>query len=124
MRIVAALAGNSFSFFFLTKKMEGGGDKFSTLWPSGVMLSLSENVLMFVFLSVCLSVFPSQFLTPLNSLFVPTSQSPISKHFRYSESLGKSNGKKWSQIVKLLLIKVVNCHTFFYLFFFWQILPS
>ena len=43
--------------------------------------------------------------TPVKGLFspLPEVQCPIS--FRYLESLGKSNGKKWSQIVKLLLIK-------------------
>ena len=33
-----------------------------------------------------------------NGLFAPTSRSRISKIFSDSESLGKSNGKKWSQI--------------------------
>ena len=33
-----------------------------------------------------------------NSLFAPTSRSRMSNIFRDSESLGKSNGKKWSQI--------------------------
>ena len=33
-----------------------------------------------------------------NCLFAPTSQSRTSNIFRDSESLGKSNGKKWSQI--------------------------
>ena len=46
--------------------------------------------------------------TPFKRLFAPTSRSPMSKLFRYSESLGKSNGKKWSQIWKLLLIKGVK----------------
>ena len=38
------------------------------------------------------------FLVFLNGLFAPTSQSRMSNIFRDSESLGKSNGKKWSQI--------------------------
>ena len=38
----------------------------------------------------------------------PTSQSQMSKTFRDSESVGKSNEKKWSQIGKLLLIKGVR----------------
>ena len=40
----------------------------------------------------------SVFLTPFNGLFAPTSQSQMSKLFIFSESLGKSDGKKWSQI--------------------------
>ena len=52
---------------------------------------------------VCLSVSPSHFLTPFNNLFATISQSPMSKLFRYSESLGKSNEKKWSQILTFLL---------------------
>ena len=46
--------------------------------------------------------------TPFKRLSAPTSQSPMSKLFRFLESLGKSNGKKWSQIWKLLLIKGVK----------------
>ena len=41
----------------------------------------------------------SMSLTPFTSLFAHTSQSQMSKLFRFSKSLGKSNGKK------LLLIK-------------------
>ena len=40
----------------------------------------------------------------LNVFFAPIS-SQMSKLFRYSKSLWKSNGKKWSQIVIFLLIK-------------------
>ena len=43
--------------------------------------------------------------TPCNGLFAPIAQSPMSIFFRFSESLGKRNGKKWSKIVKLLLMK-------------------
>ena len=53
-------------------------------------------------LSVCLSVCPCvclfTFEVPFNGLFAPTSQSPMSNIFRDLESLGKSNGKKWSNI--------------------------
>ena len=45
---------------------------------------------------------------PFKCLCAPTFWSPMSKHLRYSKFLGKSNGKKWSQIVKLLLIKGVK----------------
>ena len=41
-------------------------------------------------------------------LFAPISRSPMSKLFRFSESLGKSNGKKGSQIWTLFLIKGVK----------------
>ena len=52
--------------------------------------------------SVCVSVCPFTFEVPLNGLFAPTSRSRMSNMFRDSESLGKSNGKKWSQIGTLL----------------------
>jgi hypothetical protein len=39
-----------------------------------------------------------RFLVFFNGLFAPTSQSQMSNIFRDSESLGKSNGKKWSNI--------------------------
>ena len=45
-------------------------------------------------MSVCLCVCPSHFLTPFNGLFAPTYRSPMSKLFRYSESLGNSSGEK------------------------------
>ena len=38
------------------------------------------------------------FEVPFNGLFGPPSRSRMSNIFRDSESLGKSNGKKWSQI--------------------------
>ena len=48
------------------------------------------------------------FLTPLNDHFALIFRSPVSKLFCLSESSGKSNRKKWSQIWKLLLIKGVK----------------
>ena len=53
-------------------------------------------------------------------LFAPTSQSPMSKLFIFTESFGKSNGKKWSQIWKLLLtkgVKLPNKNSLFIFFF-------
>ena len=38
------------------------------------------------------------FEVPFNGLFAPTSRSRMSNILRDSESLGKSNGKKWSHI--------------------------
>ena len=66
--------------------------------PSGPMLSISRNVRPCVRLSVCLFVRLFTFEVPFKRLFAPTSRSRMSKIFRESESLGKSNGKKWSQI--------------------------
>ena len=53
-------------------------------------------------LCVCLSVCVFTFEVPFNGLFAPTSQSRMSNIFRDSESLGKSNGKKWSHIQTFL----------------------
>ena len=53
---------------------------------------------MSVRLSVCPSVRLFTFEVPSNGLFAPTSRSRMSNIFKDSESLGKSNGKKWSQI--------------------------
>ena len=44
----------------------------------------------------------------IQTSFCPPSRSLMSKLFRFSESLGKSNAKKWSEIWKLLLIKSVK----------------
>ena len=67
---------------------------FSKHRPSGPMLSINRNV------CPCVRVFVRLFTfeVPLKRLFAPTSQSQMSNIFRDSESLGKSNGKKWSQI--------------------------
>ena len=67
---------------------------FSKHRPFGPMLSISR----FVRLCVCLSVRVFTFEVPFNGLFAPTSRSRMSNSFRDSESLGKSNGKKWSHI--------------------------
>ena len=47
-----------------------------------------------------------RFLVFFNGLFAPLSRSRMSNIFRDSESLGKSNGKKWSQIWTFL---IENC---------------
>ena len=71
---------------------------FSKHRPSGPMLSISRNVRLFVRLFVRVFVRLFTFEVPFNGLFAPTSQSRMSYIFRDSESLGKSNGKKWSNI--------------------------
>ena len=45
-------------------------------------------------------------MVPFERLLAPTSQSQMSNVFKYLESFGKSNGKKWSQIWKLLLYEL------------------
>jgi hypothetical protein len=55
-----------------------------------------------------------------NGLFAPTSRSRMSNFFRDSESLGKSNGKKWSQIWTFLFencLKSLQKKVFFLHFF-------
>ena len=72
--------------------------RFSKHRPSGQMLSISRNVRLSVCPSVCVFTFEVLF----KRLFAPTSQSRMSNIFRHPESLGKSNGKKWSQILTFL----------------------
>ena len=72
--------------------------------PSWPMLSISR----FVHVCVYLFVRVFTFEVPFKRLFAPTFQSRMSKKFRDSESLEKSNGKKWFNILKLLLIKGVK----------------
>ena len=94
--------------------------------PSGPMLSISRFVRPCVCLCVC-----SLFEVPFKRLFAPTSQSRMSNIFRDSESLGKSNGKKWSQILTFLLkngVKLPRRKKFLRIFFhlftpFKRILP-
>ena len=68
--------------------------KASALWADAFYKSKCPSVC----LSVCVSVCVFTFEVPFKRLFAPTSRSRISSIFRDSESLGKSNGKKWSQI--------------------------
>ena len=67
---------------------------FSKHRPSGPMLSISRFVRPSVRLSVCLFTFE----VPFKRLCAPTFRSRMSNIVRDLESLGKSNGKKWSQV--------------------------
>ena len=61
------------------------------------------------------------FEVPFNGLFVPTSRSRMSNIFRDSEFLGKSNGKKWSQLWTFLFencLKSPRKKKFFFPHFF------
>ena len=79
---------------------------FSKHRSSGPRLSIGQNVRP----CVCLSVFclPVHFWGTVWTSFCPTSQSWVSKTLRELVSFGKSNGKKWFHIWKLLLIKGVK----------------
>ena len=55
------------------------------------------SVCLFVRLSVCVFTFE----VPFKCLFAPTSWSGMSNIFRDLEFFGKSNGRKWSQILKI-----------------------
>ena len=68
--------------------------KASALWADAFYKSKCPSVCLCVRLCVCLFTFG----VPFNGLLAPTSRSRMSNIFRDSESLGKSNGKKWSQI--------------------------
>ena len=68
--------------------------KASTLWADAFYKSICPSVCLSVRPSVCLFTFE----VPFNGLFAPTSRSRMSNIFRDSKSLGKSNGKKWSNI--------------------------
>ena len=80
----------------------------SALWAVASYKSKHPFVHLFVCLFVCLFVRLSTFEVPFERLFAPTSLCRMSKIFRDSEALGKSNGKKWSHISKLSLIKGVK----------------
>ena len=68
--------------------------KASALWADDFYKSKCPSVCPSVCLSVCLFTFE----VPFNGHFAPTSRSQMSIIFRGSESLGKSIGKKWSNI--------------------------
>ena len=68
--------------------------KASALWADAFYKQKCPSVRV----SVCPSVRLFTFEVPFNGLFAPPSRSRMSNIFRDSESLGKSNGKKRSQI--------------------------
>ena len=91
--------------------------KASALWADALYKSICPSVR----LSVCLFTFK----VPLNGLFAPTSRSRMSNIFTDSESLGKSNGKMWSQIWTFLFENCrqsrhekKNLHFFHFFIFF------
>ena len=94
--------------------------EYSALWAESFYKVICPSVCVCV--SVCVSV---HFLSvPFKRPFIPTSQKPMSKKFRNSESLGKSNGKMGFQIWKLLFIKGVKLlrqKKFFSVQLFWYI---
>ena len=96
--------------------------KFSKHRPSGPMLSISRNVRpSSIRLSVRLSVCLFTFEVPFKRLIAPTSRSRMSNIFRDSESLGKSNGTKWSNIWTFLFencLKSPRKKKFFFLIIF------
>ena len=62
--------------------------------------------------------------TLFRRLFAPTSQRPMSKLFKFLESLEKCNKKRWSQIWKLLLINGVKFASYFFFLRILRILPN
>ena len=78
--------------------------KASALWANAFYKSICP----YACLSVCVFVCVFTFEVPFQRLFAPTSLSQMSKIVRDSESLGKSNGKKWSPIWKLFVITRVK----------------
>ena len=67
--------------------------KASAFWVNAFCKLICPSVCVSVCLFVCLFTFE----VPFKRLFAPTLQSQMLNIIRYSESLGKSNGKKWSQ---------------------------
>ena len=97
---------------------------FSKHRPSGPMLSISQFVRPSVRLYVCPSVCLFTFEVPFNGLFAPTSRSQMFNIFRDSESLGKSNWKKWSQIWTFLFencLKLPRKKKIFFTFFTFEV---
>ena len=72
--------------------------KASALWADAFYKLKCSSVCQSVRPSVRLSVSLFTFEVPFKRLFAPTSRSRMSNIFRDLESLGKSNGKKWSEI--------------------------
>ena len=71
--------------------------KASALWADAFYKSKCPSVCLWCVCGVSVRLFT--FEVPFKRLFAPTSRSRMSNIFRDSESLGKSNGKKWSHIL-------------------------
>ena len=97
---------------------KSNGKKWFQIWTlllkNGVKSPRRKNLFTFFFFHL---------FTPFKRLFVPISRSPMSKLFWYSESLKKSNGKKWSQIWTFLLKNGVKLPLRKKSFFLLRILP-
>ena len=114
-------------FSFIENHYICGGQSFdlifkaSALWANAFYKSKYPSVCLCVCLSVCVCVCLFTFEVPFNGFFAPTSQSRMSNIFRDSEFLGKSNGKKWSQIWTFLFencLKSLRKKKFFFSHFF------
>ena len=92
--------------------------KASALWADAFYKSKCPSVCPFVCLSNCPSVRQFTFEIPFKRLFAPPSQSRMSNIFRDSESLGKSNGKKWCQIWTFLFENCLKSSRNFYFFLY------
>ena len=96
--------------------------KASALWADTFYKSICPSVCLSVCPCVCVFVRVFTFEVPFNGLLAPTSRSRMSNIFRDLESLGKSNGKNWSNIWTFLLgsgLKSPHKKKVF----FWLILP-
>ena len=100
-----------------SSKLNGIIFKASALWADAFYKLKCPSVCPCVRVFVCLFTFE----VPFNGIFSPTSRSRMSNIFRDSESLGKSNGMKWSQIWKFVFencLKSPLKKKFFSLLFF------
>ena len=102
------------SYYFFYQNPPAATFSFSKHRPSGPMLSISRNV----HLSARVSV------RPCVHFWGTTSQSRMSNIFKDSESLGKSNGKKWSQIGTVLFGSGLKSRRKKSLFFGWFCLAT
>ena len=80
-----------------------------------ILLAWMSNSSFRQFVRVFVCVFT--FEVPFKRLFAPTFRNRMSNIFRDSESLGKSNGKKWSQIWIFLFENCLKLPLNFYFFF-------
>ena len=90
-------------FRFLESLGKSNGKKWSQIWQYLIIKGVKSSRQKKFFLRIFFHLF-----TPFKRLFSPTSRSPMSKLFRYTESLAKSNGKKWFQIYTFLLKNCVK----------------
>ena len=96
------------ALYICVKPGRGLGGQKSGVFKAWALWAIAFQVNFSISVSVCVSICLFTFEVPFKCIFAPTSKIWMSKSFKDFKSFRKSNGKKLSQISKLLLMKGVK----------------